>query len=232
MSGIIEALGILPTSGVDITSGLLRHFKMNDDAATTAVVDATGTANGIASANTDTFNTTGKVNGALEFDGAAHIIDTSSDMIADSAATITAWIYPTGWGEGTFGRIVDNTDDGTAGLAFRITDATDSLRFGSDGGTTNVDSATNSIVLNTWTHVAVTRTVAGVANFYVNGALNGTADQPSGTPEAGTGNVKIGNRTAGDYTFAGKIDDLRVYNKVLTTAQISAIYAGGAGTEL
>ena len=41
----------------------------------------------------------------------------------------------------------------------------------------SADSAANAFSLNKWTHVAVTRTAAGVSNVYINGALSSTADQ-------------------------------------------------------
>jgi hypothetical protein len=72
--------------------------------------------------------------------------------------------------------------------------------------------------------VVATRDAAGLANIYLNGVLSGTADQTSGTPVAGTTNVQIGNNSSLVNTFDGYIDDVRIYNRVLTVAEINRIY--------
>jgi len=48
----------------------LAHYKLNDNAANTTVVDAMGNYNGAAQHNTDTLHVTGKINGALNFENA------------------------------------------------------------------------------------------------------------------------------------------------------------------
>ena len=92
-------------------------------------------------------------------------------------------------------------------------------------GSRDGKTADNSITLNQWQHIAVTRAADGTANFYINGQPSGTPDQDSGTPVAGTTNVVIGNRLAGDRGFAGTIDDLSVYNRILTLQEIQAHYS-------
>ena len=56
------------------------------------------------------------------------------------------------------------------------------LAFSSNSGQV-VRSANNSIALNTWYHVLVTRTksVPLLDNLYINGILSGTANQNSAT---------------------------------------------------
>jgi hypothetical protein len=49
---------------------LIGHWKMNDDAATKVVVDSSANGNdGTAQQNTEDINVTGKINGALSFNG-------------------------------------------------------------------------------------------------------------------------------------------------------------------
>ena len=59
-------------------------------------------------------------------------------------------------------------------------------------------SELGSFNLDIWTHMVVIRTSTGLAYFYTNGVLSGTADQNSGTPMVGVGNVSIGNSTPND----------------------------------
>ena len=49
--------------------GLIAHYKMNDNLATTEVIDSMGLANGSAERNTNLLSTTGKIDNALHFNG-------------------------------------------------------------------------------------------------------------------------------------------------------------------
>jgi len=64
-------------------------------------------------------------------------------------------------------------------------------------------------------------------NFYVNGVLSGTPNQNSGTPEAGTTNLAIGNDTFANRSFDGTIDDVRIYNRVLSAQEVKRLYNMG-----
>lgn len=150
----------------------------------------------------------------FSFDGVDDLLTFESDFIGTSACTIMGWIKPTGWS--TNPRISDN---GKTAFYASNTEVTAGLRFTSNGGTT-ISSAANALALNRWNHIAVVRTAAGLASFYVDGALSGTANQNSGTPASGATNVIVGNRLAGGRGFAGNIDDLVTVNRVLTPLEI------------
>jgi len=213
-----------PRTGAKLTEGLLAHYKMNDLSGTT-IVDATGRHKGESVSDSSVLVTAGKINHALTFDSFVNKIGCQSDFIETSPLTICAWIYPQGWGEGGGGRIVTNGK-----TSFMVDNIVQGPKFLSDGST-SASAAGSSLTLNTWQHVAVTRTYAGVANFYIDGERNGTYDQSSGTPVAGTTNVTIGNNNAASRTFYGRIDDVRIYDRVLPLREIKYIYKSGEGTE-
>ncbi|MDP1706904.1 MAG: LamG domain-containing protein [bacterium] len=103
------------------------------------------------------------------------------------------------------------------------------IQLSSDGEVTQGWSTNGSIILGKWYHVVVTRAVGATApsNFYINGLSNQyTENQASATAGAvaGTTNVIIGNNTGQTATFDGRISDVRVYNRVLSAAEILAIY--------
>ena len=155
---------------------------------------------------------------ALKFDGADTKIDTGSDWIGTGDITIMGWIYPKSFGEGNIGAILDNGK-----VQFRFSSSYNRLFFSSGSSTY---SANDSIDLNRWYHIAVTRASDGTANFYIDGSLSGLADQNSGTPASGTTNVIIGNRDIGDRTFDGYIVDLKVWNEISSISQIEQEYNG------
>ena len=56
----------------------------------------------------------------------------------------------------------------------------------------------------------------------------GSSTTPSGTrPSDAAMNVYLGNNSAGTRGFHGILDDVRVYNRVLTLAEIQAIHRAG-----
>ena len=104
-----------------------------------------------------TWNSTGGYNGygAYEFDGIDDKINMnpiSFNGIGDM--TISAWIYPIGWGGGDYGRIIDNSN-----LIFYLenNDGNERLVFISSGGD-GAFGTDNSISLNEWQHVCSSKT--------------------------------------------------------------------------
>lgn len=161
---------------------------------------------------------------SLNFSGASDKIDTGSDFIGTSDFTVSCWINPNNLAGSTPWTIVDNGN-----FLFRVTTTSSIPRLqASSDGSTLVLSATASIVYNRWQHVVVTRTSAGVVNFYINGVLNGTADQASGTPASGSTNVIIGNNNAGTRRFSGRTNEACFWNRILTTNEISDLCFSGS----
>ena len=81
-----------------------------------------------------------------------------------------------------------------------------------------------AIPLNTWTHLATTYDGANM-RFYVNGVLVGTTPG-TGTINAANGALRIGGNNSaplgqGEF-FKGLIDEVRIYNRALSSAEITA----------
>ena len=154
---------------------------------------------------------------SIVFNGTTSLITTGTDFVGAGDVSVSAWIKYAGAGGGTFGRICDTTK-----FIFYVLDSNKTINLSSDGGVTNSVSGINAAVLNTWVHILVTRTSAGVTNFYANGVLSGTANQSSGTPSSGT-SFSIGNRTTLDRCFNGQMSNLLVFNRILNTNEITAL---------
>jgi len=159
-------------------------------------------------------------NGAL-FNGTTSLIDTGTDMIGVKSCTILGWIKPYSYGE-TAGRIIDNGK-------FFIYALGSQLRSVSDG-TSLVNSGVSTISLNKLQFVVATREADGTVNFYIGDTknaptLSGSADQDSGTPEAGTTNVIIGNNSEATRTFDGLMPKLKVVEGILSLEQITQVWS-------
>ncbi|RLD59695.1 MAG: hypothetical protein DRJ01_10955 [Bacteroidetes bacterium] len=80
------------------------------------------------------------------------------------------------------------------------------------------------VVLNTWYHVTATFTTTAT-KLYIDGDLRISGDGALSMAAYGSGN-DLGRYYADtNYVFWGKIDDYRVYDKVLNTAEIAEIMA-------
>ncbi len=76
----------------------------------------------------------------------------------------------------------------------------------------------------TWAQFAVTYS-GGTASLYRDGTLVSTA---SGTYVAGTSSMGIDTGVGGVHPFWGAVDDVRIYDQVLSGSAIAALYPGGS----
>ena len=86
---------------------------------------------------------------------------------------------------------------------------------------------TAALAANTWTHLATTYDGANL-RLYVNGTLVKTLAQ-TGNIAVSTGALRLGGNSIWGEWFAGTLDDVRIYNKALTAAEIQADMTRGAG---
>ena len=226
--------------GLSGWTGPLAHWKLDDGSGSTAI-DSVGGHDGILN-NGPTW-TTGQIDGALDFDGVNDYVDAGSDSNLDNifagGATVSAWIYPEGWGENKFGRILDKADSlggNRNGWAYELYEDNESLLFqyGFSGHIGNWITPVNSISLNDWQHVAVVYDNSSDTNdpiLYINGVAQTVTeiDTPSGSPSSDAAlNLTMGNYSlARSRTFDGMLDDVRIYKGMLTATEIAEIFNAG-----
>lgn len=99
----------------------------------------------------------------------------------------------------------------------KITPATPELYSGNPKGATPLSA-------NVWHHLAVTSS-GGVSKIYLNGTQTGPSGNGDSKTTTGLG-LAYGN---GDNYFAGSIDDLRIYNRSLSAAEVQSLYNLGGG---
>ncbi|MEM2144126.1 MAG: LamG-like jellyroll fold domain-containing protein [Candidatus Jordarchaeaceae archaeon] len=167
--------------------------------------------------------TEGKTNNALSFDGIDDYISCgNSSILNQQSITILAWIYPKGWGENGMGRIVTKYSS----YQFYVYSDGNRLSFyfwNSSGLSNQAWSSTDSIKLNEWQHVAVTYDGQYV-KFYINGLLSGQTTIKTGSLQFSSSNLIIGNRENLDRTFNGTLDEIKIYNRVLSSEEIYSEY--------
>ena len=102
-------------------------------------------------------------------------------------------------------------------LAYGLYARTKTNRPAGYAGATRVDGRAK-LPIGAWRHVAVTYDGAAL-RLYVNGTLAATKRR-TGRLTASKGPLRIGGSSIGKRWFAGRIDDVRVYARALTGAEI------------
>ncbi len=207
-------------------SGLIAAYSFNQSTGTTAT-DSSG--NGITGIlNGATWTPTGEYGSALSFNGASSFVDVGLPALLQNTGSMTlaAWVYATA-NPTNDGQIISQSTNG-GGWQLKTTPDTGPATFGvkvtgSAGQTYRYSKTVRA--LNTWYHVAgVYNATTQTLDIYVNGVLdNGTlrGTVPSAQVLQNV-NVNIGRR-GGGYYFNGTIDEVRVYNRALSAAEIQTM---------
>jgi gliding motility-associated-like protein len=163
---------------------------------------------------------------AVNFSSGGHLTKTAGSSINLTNFTVEAWIYPTAWNN--LAGIVSKRDfqlmtASNGALAFMIErDWSWELRT----------TSANVLTLNTWQHVAATYNASTKQmKMYVNGVLVDTYTRTQGfVPDFNSYDFKVGfNNGQGNgspnRTFAGNIDEVKVWNTIKTDNEVSSNYA-------
>jgi hypothetical protein len=222
-----------PSGGPGV-NGLVAHWKL-DEALGTAAADSSGNGrNGTLYGGPVWQPTSGKVNGALRFDGSNDYVSLPIGSLIStlSDCTIATWVNWSGTG-GNWQRIFDFGSSTQVSMYLTPSNGnTGSLRFAiTISGETNEDQATAPQVLPTgWHHVAVTIDAANKKHIlYLDGTVIAQNTTARYTPSS-LGNTTqncLGKSQWPDPYLNGSLDDFRIYNRVLSLNDITQLWAGG-----
>lgn len=179
----------------------------------------------------------GAANSAYHFNNGAYIEVPFQLSLRPSSFTICAWIKPDLASNGNYIFSVDRWN----GYKFQLQGSNlPFLTVNTSTGDHDQDDGGPSVTLGVWTQVVASFT-NGTEKFYINGALVKTANI-TGDPTTlvSPPPVAIGNelpKTAYNFTdpnspnayyggnyFIGSIDDVHLYNKVLSDAEVKSLY--------
>lgn len=195
-----------------------------DDAAGLQAVDSSGNGNTASVLNGATW-AGGVVNGSINLNGSNQlaVAGDSNSLDVSGQITLSAWIKPSK--KDTQYIIKKARYDATDGYELSLSSSGKVfVRFNqkSSDNAFRVDSTT-SYPSNgsTWMHVAATYDGATI-KLYINGNLNASknASLTIGTNSVGLG---LGAEDSGVAPFKGQLDDVRIYNHVLTDAEVKTL---------
>jgi len=229
-------------SAASLTDGLVGYWTFNgSDINGTTAYDKSGQGNNGTLTNGPT-KVAGKLGQALDFSGVKYTTQSISNFrSSDNEGAISAWIK----GVPGISSIIFSSDNSTSNQSrfiFYTSDANDPkarLRFLTTvGGVTNTVEGSSSVLDNKWHHV-VAISNGSVWTMYVDGvsqtvtATNGTNVGNWFSDVSGRDRVTIGaqyNGATPAYSFKGIIDDVRIYNRVLSASEVAALYKLGLAT--
>ena len=220
----------------------IYHF---DEGSGTTTADSAGTNNGtLVGATLPQWVTPGKIGtAALSFSGdgvsgqtaseSAVKLGTDLSPVLGSTSTLDVWINTTQVGSNTHWQAPAITGVEQAG-------ADDDINWGTINATGHIGIyvgdaggvySTSALNDGTWHNIAMTRDAStGIVQLYVDGVLNGSATFDTGNKTsqffligalsdvAGDGITRTG-----DNYFNGKLDEVRIYNQVLSANEIAGL---------
>jgi hypothetical protein len=144
-------------------------------------------------------------------------INDSASLDLTTGMTLEAWVYPTtlsGWRT----VILKETTSDLVYALYAHDNAQRPSAYIRVGGVDVSVVGTFALPLTTWSHLATTYDGATLC-LYVNGVQVGSR-AVSGTIAVSTGRLRIGGNAIWGEWFAGRIDEVRIYNRALSPAEI------------
>jgi len=217
---VVLVLSLVLTSGA--WAELVGWWRLDDGAGTTAV-DSSG------AGNDGTFTgepqwTTGKVGGALAFDGGDYVNVPGTVDIKPESLTLMTWV------------LFDTVEGGRQDYVSKDDDYAFSLHEGAADQKTHgiVTSAGDWMVVHgdtvvetdTWYHSAMTYdSGTQMLLLYLDGELDGELSVPDGVEHRRGGPLTIGTFSGRD--LQGKLDDIKIFDVALSMGQIKGEMLGG-----
>jgi PKD repeat protein len=196
--------------------GLVAAFSFNEGNGNTATdTSSRGNQGQIFGA---TWTSDGKYGSALSFDGINDwvTLPITPSLTLSTGMTLEAWVYPTalsGWRT----VILQELPDGLAYALYAHDDVSHpSVHVHTDAEVAAAGEA--SLPLNTWSHLAGTYD-GTTLRLYVNG-IEVRQQEVSGDIVTTGRVVRLGGNSVWGEFFEGSIDEVRIYDRVLTAAEI------------
>jgi hypothetical protein len=224
------------TSSAQISSGLTHKYYFNSGNANDEIGSANGTVSG-ATLTTDRFN---NANSAYSFNGTSNYITlTAANLLLSSTGSISVWFKKTANSSSGSGFtynpvfLAKNTRDLYSsyieGAALYVnTNSSKILSITTLSGSGNEKYATSTTTANNavWYHLVMTWDNTSL-KLYINGVQEGGTIAKNFTSTFSTTKDAVLGATLDGINnrfFNGAIDDVAIYNRVLTTQDISDLY--------
>ena len=216
------------------TAGPILHFTFDQSSISGTTVANDGSGNFTGTAYNNPTIVAGRIGEALSLNGVNQYIKVNSFSSSNltQGGTIGFWLYYPASVSGK--QFIDSVLSGNF-PAIRLFNTNGKMRFQVDDSTGGnpyaFDKISNSTIpLNTWVHYALSFSPSGVT-LYKDGVPDGTM-LGSASSIAQPANFVIGANIFGSGQINGLIDDLRVYDRILSASEIQELYNGTLASAL
>jgi len=215
------------------TAGLVGWWKLNENGGSTANDSSpSGTHDGTISGDYE-WVVGYDSNSAVKFKDARVLVPDAAQLRPAATVSATAWVYYSGDPGGSARVLVKGKNDKEA-YAIEVDDQDSATFYVGDvnGGKYRywADSEDGDTYPDDWLHLAGTYD-GNTVKFYIDGEVAGTNDVPKSIPlSQDPCGLAIGNKAdVNDNPFKGSIDDVRVYDRALTAAEVAWLASNGTG---
>ena len=169
--------------------------------------------------------------GAIEFDGEDDSVDIGTIDIPGSELSLSAWFRADNFDEWD-GRIISKATGTAEQDHYWMVSTTRSsqenrlrFRLKTDNGGTTTLVANTELSAGTWTHVVATYDGSAM-KIYKDGVEDGSKVKSGSLVGNASVPASIGRNPNDDVEFDGVIDEVLIYNKVLSAEEVAALYSG------
>ncbi len=220
---------------IDSITGLIAYYPFDNNVEDNSSNNLNGIlGDGIGNNEPDaTAGRNGQANSAFEFDGTSKYVDLTENSIFNlgdyQEFSVSIWVDPNleieqAQGGFIIGKHISAGNNRMWNL--RVLEDKFNFRLYDQGGSA-LSNFVNGNILEGWQHVAavlkdnvITLYVNGIAVDSVEKTVTVKADSP--TTKTVIGAAHFSNQLF-DVNYAGKIDDIRLYNRALNSAEITAL---------
>ena len=119
----------------------------------------------------------------------------------------------------------DDSDNHRPGFELTLTGSVAYYEMSSSAQGWSYGDGAKNIANNAWHHVIVTFKRGGLVSLYVDGVLDVSEElNPLITSVSNSVDSRIGMSPDGYHGFVGNIDDLRIYSRALSAAEVAQLY--------
>lgn len=165
----------------------------------------------------------GNVGQGFFFDGSNDSVDLGNWFNLQTF-TIEMWLN-SGASQMAFADIIDNNHTNTRSWVVQYDNVGTQYHYGAPG-----DSGVLAFSLTpgTWQHLAITRDASRVTRLYLDNVLIGTVTSGIDIPYDGTQFLRLSGWGGGGRHFNGQVDEVSIYNRGLSAAEVAAIHSAGS----
>jgi hypothetical protein len=213
-----------------INDGLVGYWKFDETSLTNA-------ADGSGYGGTGTFSNSPTQSSAsgppvnfynpryLTFDGSTEGVSMPGNarysFTAGESYTVSAWIKPTSTTVSTWTGVVTISRDASPWYGIWISPSPSAKWFGASPS----QAAYGGLIATGWHHVVMMQDGPGNRTYMFVDGVDTSESAYTARAANGGGTIWIGRSSTGEY-FSGSIDDVRIYNRKLSNAEIYSLYIG------